>query len=62
MYKINLPSVSTNQTKSFEYHTLHMQDGSGGVIVPLSNQCAGMEPLSKGPLKLLYMVLDIVIH
>ena len=55
-------SISTAQTEPFTYRTLDVQDGSGGVNVPLGSQCAGREPLPEGSLKLLDMVLDVAIH
>jgi hypothetical protein len=55
-------SISTTQTEPFTYRTLDVQDGSGGVNVPLGSQCAGSEPLPEGSLKLLDMVLDVAIH
>lgn len=51
-----------NMEGSVTYHTLDIQDSGGGVDVPLGSQCAGREPLSESPLKLLHMVLDVPVH
>src|SRR4051812_5225024 len=61
-YKNRPRYTSVDKEGWFTYHTLDIQDGGGGVDLPLGSQCASREPLSEGPLKLLDMVLDVPVH